>query len=345
VSGASKTAYDVTIGGNTASSDGRTGDRLLLSLVVELGMGSAGGRCVLELAGAAQSPAKPGDSVTVKLDAGDGSVTVFTGTAYASETTAVSQIVRATDDGAKLAAIEVEQAYEDVTADFIIKDLIGKAGATPGTVSDGPDLAFYAVHAGISVLAHVRTLAALIGGDIYTDGEGKVHVAAPKQGGADASLTFGETILALDIRSIPPAFDGFQVWGEGAASSQGKDKAHWLSTDLAGVKGEASVASDSSINAGNPGTAPRRVRVGAIRAGAAASGAAKAMAGMLAALCVRGTIDAYGSPSLMPGVLLSIEKLPADHGAAALLKNQPVRVRAVHHTLSRNLGLRTRIEV
>nr|WP_294518354.1 hypothetical protein [uncultured Rhodopila sp.] len=345
MSGASKTAYDITVGGTTASSDGRKGDRLLLSLVVELGMDSAGGRCVLELAGAAQTPAQPGDSVSVQLDAGDGAVTVFTGTAYAGETTAVSQVVRAADGGAKLAAIEIEQAYEDVTADFIIKDLIGKAGATPGTISAGPDLASYAVHAGTSALAHIRTLAALTGGDFYTDGDGKVHVAAPGEGGADATLSFGETILALDIRGVSPAFDGFEMWGEGAASSQGKDKAHWLSTDLAGVKGEASVAADGSVQAGNAGTSPRRIRAGAIRAGEAAGDAAKAKAAALAGRRLRGTIDAFGSPSLMPGSLLGIAKLPADHAAAALLNGKPVRVRAVRHTLSRNLGLRTRIEV
>jgi hypothetical protein len=268
---------------------------------------------------------------------------VFTGTVYASETTAVSQVVRAADDGAKLAAIEVEHAYQDVTAGFIIKDLIGKSGARAGTVSPGPGLAFYAVHAGVSALVHVRSLAALTGGDIYTDGGGKVHVAAPKEGGANSSLTFGETILALDIQNVPPAFDGFQVWGEGAASSRGKDKAHWLATDLAGVKGEASVAADSSGRRDKP--RHRRIRVGAIRAGAAAGDAARAMAGMLAARRIRGTIDAYGSPNLMPGALLGIDNLPPAHAAAALLKNKPVRVRAVRHTLSRNLGLRTRIEV
>lgn len=344
MSGSSKTGYEVTIGAHSANSDGRSGDRLLVSLVVELGMDGAGGRCVLELAGAAQAPADPGVAVTVKLDVGNGAVSVFTGTAYAAEATAVSQIVRAADHGAKLGSIEVEQSYQDVSADFIIKDLLDKAGATPGTVTAGPDLASYAIHAGMSALAHVRALAALTGADIYTDGDGKVHVAAPKTGGADETLVFGETILALDLRKSPPAFDGFQLWGEGAASAKGKDKAHWLSTDLSGVKGEASVA-DGGVKASSAGTSPRRVRAGAIRAGGAAADAAKAMAASLAARGLRGSIDAYGTPTLMPGSVLRVDKLPSDHAAAALLDGKPVRVRCVRHTLSRQQGLRTRVEV
>jgi hypothetical protein len=345
VSDSAHTAYAVTIGGHSASSDGRSGDCQLVSLVVELAMDGAGGRCVLELAGAAQAPAEPGAPVSVKLDAGDGAITVFTGTAYASEATAVSQLVRAADDGAKLAAIEVEQAYQDVSADFIIKDLLSKAGAAPGTVTAGPELPFYAVHAGVSALAHVRALAALTGADIYTDGDGKVHVAASKTGGADTSLVFGETVLALDLRRAPTAFDGVQLWGEGAASAKGKDKAHWLSTDLSSVKGEAAVTASFEVETSSAGTAPRQVRVGAVRAGAVAGDAAKAMAASLAARRVRGSIDAYGMPGLTPGDLLNIDKLPADHAAAALLDGKPVRVRSVRHALSRQLGLRTRIEV
>lgn len=345
MSGPARTAYQVTIGGHRASSDGGGGDRQLVSLVVELGMDGVGGRCVLELGGAEQTPADPGAPVSVTLDAGNGAVTVFTGKAFASEATTVSQVVRAGDGLAELAAIEVEQAYQESSADFIIKDLLSKAGATPGTVTRGPDLPFYALHAGVSALTHLRALAGLTGGDIYTDGHGRVHVATPRTGGADSNLVFGETILALDLRKMPPAFDGVQLWGEGAASSKGKDKAHWLSTDLSGVKGEAAVTADSKVQEGRAGTAPRRVHNGAIRSGAAAGDAAKGMATRLAARALRGRIDVFGAPELMPGDLVTIARLPPDHAAAALLGGKPLRVRSVRHTLSRQRGLRTRIEV
>lgn len=345
MSGSTRTAYQVAVGGHLASSDGRSGDRQLISLVVELGMDGAGGRCLVELSGAAQAPVDPGAPVSVTLDAGGGAVTVFTGETYASEATAVSQVVRAADGVAKLAAIEVEQAYQESSADFIIKDLLTKAGATAGTVAPGPDLPSYAVHAGVSALAHVRALATLIGADIYTDGRGRVHVAAARTGEASNTLTFGETILALDLRKVPPAFDGVQLWGEGAASSKGKDKAHWLSTDLSGVKGEAAVTAHAQVQEGRAGSAPRRIRVGAIRAGAAAGDAAKAMASLLAARGLRGSIEVFGAPDLMPGDLLAIARLPADHTAAAWLDGRALRVRSVRHTLSRERGLRTRIEV
>ena len=346
MSGAARTGYDVTIAGRRASSDPRQGELQLLSAVVALGMDGAGGRCTLELGGVADRPADPGAPVSVTLDAGGGAVTVFTGEAYASEATAVSQVVRAADAISTLAGFEAEQAYQDVSADFVIKDLLSQAGATAGTVSPGPDLPFYPVHAGVSALAHIQALARLMGADVYTDGSGKVQVAVPRDAGAaDHRLVFGETILALHLRRAPPAQDGVQLWGEGAASAKGKDKAHWLAADLSGVKGEAAVAASGQVRTHQSGARPRRVLSGAIRSGAAAGDAAKAMATALAARRLCGHIDVFGAPEIMPGDLVGITRLPGDHAAAALLDGKALRVRAVRHTLSRQSGLRTRIEV
>jgi len=346
VSGAARTAYDVKFGRHRASSEPRESDSQLVSLMVELGMNGAGGRCVLELGGVAAPPADLVAPVSVKLDAGGGAVTVFTGETYASETTAVSRMLRAADAISTLAGREAEQAYQDMSADFIIKDLLGKADATAGTVSPGPDLPFYPVHAGTSLLAHIQALARLMGADVYTDGSGKVHVAVPRAtGAADHRLVFGETILALDLRRAPAAHDGVQLWGEGAASAKGKDKAHWLTADLSGVKGEAAITSSGQVRGNQASAMPRWVRSGAIRSGAAAGDAAQAMAAALAARRLRGHVEVFGAPEIMPGDLVDITHLPSDHAAAALLDGKPLRVRAVRHTLSRQGGLRTRIEV
>lgn len=59
------------------------------------------------LADQLHAPVEAGAAVIVKLDAGSGSHTVFTGETYASGVTATGQVVRAADALAKLAAARV----------------------------------------------------------------------------------------------------------------------------------------------------------------------------------------------------------------------------------------------
>lgn len=338
------TAYVATVGPYRADSDPRQGDRLLLALVVERGM-DAPGRCIVELADPLHAQVDSGTAVTVKLDAGNGSHTVFTGEAYASSVTATAQTVRAADGLAKLAAARMEATYADVTSDFILKDLIGKAGAQAGTVEPGPSLGTYVVHRQPRTLYHCGVLAALAGADLWTDGDGKVQCAAPKSGSADHRFKLGETILALDLRAEAPAADGIEVWGEGAAGSKGADAAHWLTTDLAGVTGKAAVK-EGKAQPDQAGAHSIRLNAAALRAGDAAAEVAKAWAGAAAARGVRGRIEVAGAPAVEPGDLIGLDGLPKDHAAAKMLAGgKTLRVRSVRHVLDRTRGLRTMLEI
>ena len=234
---ANHTAFKVQIGSALASSTASESQRQLLQLRVDLDMDGPSAHCFIELADG--TPPAPGDAVEVKLDAGDGMQAVFTGIVACVEAGATGQTVLAHGAFALLGQSEVEGAYESVSADFIVKDLIGKAGATPGTVAKGPDLAAWAVHRGPTALGHLRQLATLCGAGLFADGAGKIHCAVPKTGSADHRFKFGETITHLAVQKIAPAFDSVEVWGEGAASAKGADKAHWLSTDLSGVSAKA----------------------------------------------------------------------------------------------------------
>jgi hypothetical protein len=331
------TAYRIHVGSYTASSRAGESNRLLVALTVELGMDQAGGACHIELSGADYAPVAPEDPVTVEIDGGH----VFTGAADVCAATAASQIVSAVDGLARLARLEVEAAFADVTADYIVKDLLSRAGAIPGTIARGPQLPAYVLHRPPRALHHLRALAALCGADPYTDGQGNVHVAAPKSGGADHRFTYGETVKAIDLRATPAA-DGIEVWGEGAASSKGADKAHWLPTRLDGVAAKASLDAHGAVGSGG-GKRPVRWQNGAIRSGQAAKEVAEARMKAAAARRVTGHIDLTGMPGIFPGDLVTIEKLPAGHAAAALLEPGPLRVRGLRHVLDRMHGLSTRL--
>ncbi len=338
------THYQLRFGSYSASDRPRDGDRLLLSLTVEQTMDGAGGRCSAELAGAEFAPVALGESVQIDLDAGAGAVTVFTGTVTGGAQTATTQCIEAQDGLAALALQELEAAYENVSLDFIIKDLLQQGGAQVGSVCKGPDVPAYAVHRQPRLLGQVWRLAQACGADVYSSGDGKVQVTTPDQPGTRHTLRFGEDVRALAIGAAVLPWDSVEVWGEGAGSAKGSAKSHWLCTDLSGVSGKAAVDDSGVVTVGKLGKRPLRVRDGALRSGGAAQDSAKARMTWLAARRLAGHMDVNGAPAVMPGDSVRIDRLPASHGMARLLADgTPLRVRGVRHWLDRERGLVTRL--
>jgi hypothetical protein len=339
------THYKARFGAYTASDKVQDGDRLLLSLLVEQAMDGVGGRCSAELAGAEFDSVALGDPVEIQLDAGAGAVTVFTGEVTQGTLTATTQCIEAQDGLARLALQELESAYENVSLDFIIKDLLQQGGAQAGSVCKGPEVPSYAVHRQPRLLGQVWRLAQACGADVYSSGDGKVQVATPGQAGSQQhTLRFGENVRSLALGPAVLPWDSVEVWGEGAGSAKGSAKSHWLCTDLAGVSGKAVVDDAGQVTAGKLGQRPLRLRDGALRSGGAAQDSAKARMAWLAARRVTGQMDLNGAPAVMPGDTVRIDKLPAGHGVARLLADgAPLRVRGVRHWLDRELGLVTRL--
>lgn len=131
--------------------------------------------------------------------------------------------------------------------------------------------------------------------------------------------------------------------GEGAASTQGSDKAHWLPEDLGGVKGSGTVASARRYTSSGPRIA--FVQDGALRTGSAVGDAAKGRAAALdrpLRWCHRGPRRRQGRPHRHRQGLLA---LPDGHPlAAAPLDQGTLRVRRVRHLLDKVRGFTTRLE-
>ena len=337
-----RTAFRIQLGDAIASSTASESTRQLLGLLVELDMDGPVAHCVIELA--AGAPPATGDAVEVKLDAGSGLTAVFTGKVASVEAGTVGLRIEAHGAFTALGQTEVEGSYENVSADFIIKDLIGKAGATAGTLAKGPTLAFWTLHRGPTALGHLRGLAALCGAGLFADGEGAIHCTTPQPGGTEHRFTFGETVIELAIRQCPPAFDSVEVWGEGAASAKGAERAHWLSTELSGVSAKACITPDGKVQAGKLGERPLRLRDGALRSGEAVEAVAKAWASGVAARLLRGSMEVFAAPTILPGDRVEITGLPDGHPAAALLgEGVRLHVRGVRHRLDRQRGALTRL--
>jgi hypothetical protein len=338
-------AYDLIIGSQSASSARRGSDRQLLSLLVDLGMDGTGGSCTAELGDPEYTPPQAGDPFTVKLTGSDGETQVFKGEVEAVETTATSQRVMGSDGLVKLARLHLAEAYENVNVDFIVKDLMQRAGVEPGKIVKGPKLPSLAIFPGPRALNHIRKLAELCGADLFTDGSGKAHFAGPDQASAKRIFQYGENVVALKLRKNPPINDGVEVWGEGAASSKGAEKYYWLAVDLSGVQGKAALGPDGSVSSGKSGKQPAQFCTGALRSGEAVNAAAEARMKSVADRLVQGYIKVFGAPAVMPGDLVSVAALPPHHSAKILFEGgRSLRVRRVRHILDMQAGFITRMD-
>ncbi|MCY1003521.1 hypothetical protein OWM54_40890 [Myxococcus sp. MISCRS1] len=337
--------YTVSIGSLRASNSSRQGQALVRSISSELTMDGVGGRCTVELVPSDAGLPSPGESTTIALDPGDGSVTVFTGQVLEARAAADSAVVIGGDALTQLARIDATGAYEQMSAGAIVRDLLGLASAKAGTVEDGLTFPSYVLHRGPRALRHIQRLAEQCGFDVFTNGRGQVHFSAPRKGGADHTFVYRTQVLRTQLHQALPAIDGFEVWGEGAASSQGDSKAHWLVDDVAPIHGKAALGDQGQVRAGSVGKHSREVKDGAVRSGDSASAQAKGRVTALASRKLQGFLVVLGAPAVQPGDLIAVKDIPQGHPVEDLLSGQVLRVRTVRHQLDARTGFTTRMEL
>lgn len=336
-------AYTIEIGGQSISNKKTSGARLV-AVEVERGIGGAGGRCDVHLWPSAGGRPAKGDPLRVELDAGSGMRTVFTGEIQAIRGEVESWSVQACDGLGRLAEVELEKSYEEVAAGFIVKDLVEAAGAQVGKLDDGPSFPRYLLHGGLRALAHAKRLGALIGADLYTDGDGRVHFRRPESQPARHQLQWGTNVLDLDLAHREHFGDSLDVWGEGAAGTDGAEREHWLPTDLSGVRGQAALegSEEPSVSVGSLGERPRLLVDGAIRSVDTAEDVAAALLQAQALRPFVGSVLLPGLTDVDPGDWIELLELPPSiHPASA--RTVKLRVRRIWHSLSPAHGLLTRL--
>jgi hypothetical protein len=338
-------AYRITVGSQTLSNKAGDNERLLLGATIRLSMDGYGNRCELVLGDAENTAPQALDSVTVELDAGEGMKKIFTGVVDTVKITATEQRVSAFDSLNQLANYYLESSYEDVDADFVVKDVLSQASVTAGKIDKGVHLSALVFSKNTTALAQLLQLAEWCGTDIYSDGAGKVHFTPAKDTGAEHSFKYGVSLQTVELQATPPVYDSIEIIGEGAASSQGAEKFYWLAKDLSGVTGKASIDAKGKVKTGSLGKKPRRLIVGAVRSGEAAKKVAENTMQALASRWLRGRVIVTGAPQIQLADTLSITDLPAKHSASSLLKGgHSLRIRGICHTLNRKRGFITQVE-
>ena len=199
------------------------GDRELTSHVVHLrcerSLAPGVGRLRARLPYVGEVPAAVGDDVRLDLDSGDaaaaGAATVFTGTIAALRHGPEGVDVLAGDASWTLAQFRPATTYEGQTAGGVVGALAGDAGASTGSLDDGPTLAAYVADGASTGWEHVARLAAWSGADAYVTADGDVTMRARDASSADAVLRWGREVLAARSTEAALPSSGVVAAGEG----------------------------------------------------------------------------------------------------------------------------------
>ncbi|HEY5865034.1 MAG TPA: hypothetical protein VI542_05705 [Candidatus Tectomicrobia bacterium] len=234
--------------------------------------------------------------------------------------------ITATNGGAPLARLRLNQSYEQQKAGDIVRDLASQASVETDTVENGVDLPFYILDDRRNAYQHIAALARASGYLAYMTPEGKLCFAPFTGGQAVQTFTYGVDILALDLTEASPTVGMVTTVGEGAAGSQGADAWGWLIKDPAAVRGSA-----------GDGTPARLVVNAALRSGAAAQSAAQGMASAAALARVSGRLLVPGAPAVVAGRAIAIASAPQD------VLNGLCMVQQVQHRFAKGAGFTTLI--
>jgi phage protein D len=291
---------EVSFGSGSADDWGRS----VVSVAVQAGLAPSVDAVEVYLDGSDQAPTVAvGDTGSVSLGYEDDSTeTIFTGQVEGvrfSVDGATS--VTATNGGAALSVLRINQSYEQQKAGDIVKDLAGRAGVGTDTVEDGVEFAFYVVDDRQSAYRHIAALARKSGYLAWFTPEGKLNFAPFSGGQAVQTFTYGEDILSLEVIDALPVVGAVTTFGEGAAGSQGQEAWSWLVKDPSSVTGAA----------GTDGP-ERQVQDPSLRSGAAAKSAAEGIANAAALTNLIGKLMVPGAPAVAVGLAVEVVDAPQD---------------------------------
>jgi len=337
--------FRVRIGDLEISGGDRRPPAQLLRLRTELTMDGVGGRAQLALSASGALEASIGESVEIDLDAGDGSSPVFRGQVRALTGDASTLWLDAADSLSALALREYVGTFAESDAKTIARAILDDGEVPVGTLATGPTFARYVLAPGPSALAQLRTLARRCGLDLFTDRTGAVCMTATTYTGAILTIADDTPILQIRVERRTPPADGVTLYGEGAASSRGASRSHWLVRDLSPTRGQAKLTTAGEVKR-SASARPRTFVDGAVRSGEFAASLAEAKTQALASSQLCGTLTLLGQPHLTPGDLIHIgnlgRRLPA---VAAAVGDAELRVRTVVHHLDAGRGLFTEVEL
>jgi phage protein D len=305
--------------------------RHLTSVTIESGFAPFADAVTLQLSAGAEAPAATvADPGTVSLGYEDGSTElVFTGQVDSVRHSVRGETwITATNGGASLSKLRVNQSYEQRKAGDIVSDLAGRAGVVTDAIEDGVAFSFYVVDDRSSAYRHIAALARKSNYLARFSPEDKLSFAPFVAGQPVQTFTYGKDIMSLQVTEAAPVVAAVTTTGEGAAGGQGQEAWSWLVKDPSSVKGSA-----------EEGAPEREVDDPSLRSGHAAQSAAEGIASAAGLEKLTGKLLVPGAPAVSVGRAVKIADAPKD------ILNGVFLVRRVSHRFSKLGGFTTMIHI
>lgn len=242
--------YKITAGAMTADAASLTESGMPVALRVDLRLNQIN-TAEIRLGLVPGDAVAVGDPVTIELgDADNGTTLVFTGLVQAIRQQMGSYTILAHSAMQSLTRLRANKLFEQQQAGNIVNDILGIAELSSGKSDSGLTYPYYALGAGRHLLAHVLSLAARDGFDVYADPDDAVAFTA-YTGDPNHELRYGAEILDYYSEEKPAQYDGVEVYGESPASLGQGDKAYsWLTKEV--VKGNAGSSSGNIYRIADP---------------------------------------------------------------------------------------------
>ena len=285
-------AYELTIGTQRWTTQA-------LELDVRLYCAPVPDALVARFPAGAALDASPGDDVKLRLDGGDGAADVFSGDLDGTERLLDVTAAYAINAGGLLARSRPAVTVEQATSATVIRALCDEAGADVGSLDDGVQLAYYAADPTRTAWEHVARVAGWAGAVARVDPDGKVGSLVVQSGAADVALRYGRDVLALERLDVRRGVDTFVVAGEtGVGAADDADALRPVTDFFAGNRPDG------------PGGGSAWTFEPALRTTGAARKAGDARAARYGAAGHRWRLDALLQPTLRPGSVLEMTRLP-----------------------------------
>jgi hypothetical protein len=208
----------------------------------------------------------------------------------------------------------------------IVSYLANEAGVEILRTDDGFELPYYAIDSGKNAYEHCIGLAKRNGFDLYCDEEGKLVFRKFSKTRADHTFTYVKNILAIQVNSSNPFYDGVEIYGDSPIGSKGKDTWCWYTRDFAPNKGSAGEKEKSLL-----------IQDSIIRTKDAATACAQAKLSLMKRAHISGSATVPGDPNVKLGDAVEFKGCPQEE------LNQLFQVRRVRHMLNKDSGFRTEI--
>lgn len=285
--------------GYTLTISGQQWSRQAIAIDLRLAAGPQLDCLTARLPAEAPVEAAPDDPVTLSLDGGDGSETVFTGVVATIRRGLEQTTISAAGALGQLARYRPATTFENVSAGTVIRNLAGDAGVATADVGEGVMLRFYVADPSRDAAEHASRLAAWSGLMLVGTPEGKIAATIVDATQAEVALRYGREVTGLVIEEAAEP-DKIIVAGESGVGEGGSPDALRLNADFfAGSRPEG------------PSLQHHWIWEPALRTTKAAATAGSALQRELAAGRRGGRLDALLLPRLRPGTVIELQDLPA----------------------------------